>query len=84
MSSIITFCSKIEHYKSNLEHYKLYILAKIVYRYTFNILPNCDLVGKIVHFNSKKEHYRKFKLGDINTYKYARNIHFVIWLSDRQ
>ena len=58
LSSIITFCSKIEHYKSNLEHYKQYILAKIVYRYAFWILPNCYLIGKIEHFNSKIEHLK--------------------------
>lgn len=56
LSYIITFCSKIEHYKGNLEHYKQYILAKIVYRYTFKILPNCNLIGKIAHLNSKTEH----------------------------
>lgn len=57
LSYIITFYSKIEHYKGNLEHYKQYILAKIVYRYTFKILPNCNLIGKIAHFDSKTEHH---------------------------
>ena len=51
-----------------------------MYRYAFWILPNCYLIGKIAHFNSKIEHSQKFKLGDINTYKYARNIHFAILL----
>lgn len=49
----------MEHFNSNLEHYKQYILAKIVYRYTFKILSNCNLIGKIAHLNSKIEYSQK-------------------------